>query len=112
MELKLNIYDSGKIEKTYVANEFDIMFGTVEDLVNLIDMSVFDDNVSDAKLVMLVGKMVFGAFSQVKVLLKEVFPGVTDEELKRVKIKEIVPLFMELVKYSFNEIGLVSKGKN
>ena len=38
--MKLNIYKNQKeIEKTYTIDDYDIMYGTVEDI-----LSVFDDN--------------------------------------------------------------------
>lgn len=112
MELKLNIYKGREVEKTYTADEFDIMFGTVEDLIQLIDFDTFGDEVNDTQFAVAAGKMVYGAFSQVKTLLKEIFPELTDEELKRVKVKEILPLLINLVKFSFAEIAQVGKGKN
>ena len=38
MDLKLNIYEKRKIVKTYTAETYDLMFGTVEDLLNIIDI--------------------------------------------------------------------------
>ena len=33
MEMKLNVYDeNGNISKTYAASEFDLMWGTVEEI--------------------------------------------------------------------------------
>ena len=43
MEMKLNVYDeNGNISKTYAASEFDLMWGTVEDLVDCIDIDKDD----------------------------------------------------------------------
>ena len=38
MDLKLNIYDKKEITKTYTAETYDLMFGTVEDLLDVIDI--------------------------------------------------------------------------
>ena len=38
MDLKLNIYEKRKIVKTYTAETYDLMFGTVEDLLDVIDI--------------------------------------------------------------------------
>ena len=99
MELTLNIYDGGKVAKTYKANEFDLLWGTMEDLVNCID-----DNVE-------VGKMVLKVLPQIKPLLKQIFPGVTDSEIRCTKVKELVPIFVSAFKYAFSEIGSLVDGK-
>lgn len=99
MELKLNIYNkNGEIAKTYTASEFDLMWGTIEDLVNCIDIDKIDDNAA-------VGKMILNVLPQLKPLLKQIFPGLTDSEMRNTKVKELVPIFMNAFKYAFLEIG-------
>lgn len=66
MEMKLNIYKKGEIVKTYTASEFDLMWGTVEDLLNVIDVDKLDDAVA-------IGKAVISVLPQVKPLLKQIF---------------------------------------
>lgn len=112
MQLALNIYEAGKVSKTYTANEFDLMFGTVEDIIVLIDLDAFGEGATDSALITAAMKLVVKGFDQVKDLLKEVFPGLTDEELRKVKIKEVAPLLVQIIKYSLTEIVGISKGKN
>lgn len=104
MELTLHIYDGGKAAKTYKANEFDLMWGTMEDLVNCVDLDKIDDTME-------VGKMILKVLPQIKPLLKQIFPGVTDSEIRCTKVKELVPIFMKVLQYSFSEIGSLSDGK-
>lgn len=105
MELTLNIYDeNNKVKKTYKASEFDLMCGTMEDLVNCIDLDNVDDKVE-------VGKMVLKVLPQIKPLLKQIFPGVTDSEIRCAKVKELVPIFVSAFKYAFSEIGSLADGK-
>ena len=111
MQLKLNIYKGGKIEKTYEAGEFDIMFGTVEDLIDLLDMDKLGKDTTDIEFVTAIVKLISGGKDKLKEILKEIFPELTDEELKRVKLKELVPLFMDIVKFSVGEISSVAAGK-
>lgn len=100
MDLKLNIYDmtGKKIEKTYTASEFDLMWGTMEDLLNAVDLDKINDAVA-------VGKMVLKVLPQIKPLFKQVFDGLTDDELKRTKVKELAPVFVKVFTYSFSEIN-------
>ena len=92
-EWKLNIYkkdNKNEIEKTYTVESYDLMLGTVEDIMQVIDFDKMDDNVA-------VATMVVKCYSQLKPFLKDVFPGVTDEELTRVKVKELITTFKEII---------------
>lgn len=103
-DLKLNIYNGKTVEKTYIAEEIDIMFGTVEDLLDVIDF----DNLNDEKEVI---KVVIKTLNNLKPFLKQIFDGLTDEEIKRTKVKELIPLFVKIVKYSIDELKSLM-GKN
>lgn len=108
MQLVLNIYDpvNKLIVKQYTAETVDIMFGTIEDLIDIIDVEKLNDNMEWAKVIGV-------GMKKLKPLLKEVFTGVTDEELKNTKIKELVPLFINIFKYMMSEIsGLGNNSKN
>lgn len=108
MQLLLNVYDpqTKNIAKQYTAETVDIMFGTIEDVIDIIDIDKLDDNMEWAKVIAL-------SMKKLKPLLKEVFTGVTDEELKNTKIKELIPLFINIFKYMISEIkGLGSDSKN
>ena len=96
-DLKLNIYNGKEIEKTYVSEEIDIMFGTVEELLEVINF----DNLKDENEVV---KVVIATLKNLKPFLKQIFDGLTDEEIKRTKVKELVPLFVKIVKYSVDEL--------
>ena len=105
-DLKLNIYNGKTIEKTYIADEIDIMFGAVEDLLDVIDF----DNLSDEKEVV---KVVIKTLNNLKPFLKQIFDGLTDDEIKRTKVKELVPLFVDIVKYTMDELkALMSKNQH
>ena len=43
--------------------------------------------------------------SKLNTLLKEIFPDLTDEELRRVKLKELVPFFLSLFAYVKSSFG-------
>lgn len=107
MQLVLNIYDpqSKMIAKQYTAETVDIMLGTIEDVIDVIDIEKLDSDMEWAKVIV-------AAMKKLRPLLKEVFTGVTDEELKNTKVKELVPLFIKIFKYmmsEFKELGGDSK---
>ena len=104
--MKLDIYskeDKNKIEKTYTAETYDLMFGTVEDIINVIDVDKLDDNLA-------VAGMVIKGWNQLKPFIKDVFVGVTDDELKRVKVKELIPTFAQIFKSIVESFDLVKSG--
>lgn len=105
MELKLNIYKGKELEKTYTCETYDIMFGTVEDLLNLIDLDKMNDQLE-------LGKMIIKAIPLLKPFLKDVFDGLTDDELRRTKVKELIPLFVNIFVYAFSEFGGITNQKN
>lgn len=98
MELKLNIYNRNEIEKTYVTDTYDLMYGTIEDIFEVIDLDRLD-NMAE------LGKMVLRLMPAIKPFLKDIFEGLTDEELRRVKVRELVPLFISIFKYGFEELN-------
>ena len=82
-EIKLEIYKGGKVEKTYKTDGYQLMLGTVEDFLAIID----PDKLDDTKAIV---DMVRKGMTEVKLLLKDMFPEITDEELKHTTIEGIV----------------------
>lgn len=98
MNLTLNVYKGREIEKTYTTDTYDIMFGTIESVIEIIDLNKLDDNLE-------LGKMILKLLPEIKPMLKDIFDGITDEEIRRTKVKELVPVFVEVFKYSLNELS-------
>lgn len=112
MELILNIYKNrDEIEKTYKTDTFKLWFGTVEDFAQLLDLDSIQTG-SDAEIIKVVGKSIFGSMDVIKDLLKDVFVGVTDEELRRTDVSEIASVLVEIVKFTFATMAKGVKGKN
>lgn len=90
--MKLNIYKNQKeIERTIEVDQYDIMFGTIEDILSIMDqIDLLEDDEG-------IYALIKDNLPKIKGLLKDIFIGVTDDELKRIKIKELVPLFQELM---------------
>lgn len=111
MELKINIYNKKEITKTYTNDTYDLMFGTVEDFMDLIKVDELKTG-SDQEIVMLVGKALPKGMGTIKALLKDVFEGMTDEELKHTKVKEITRVLVNIIKSSITETGKGIDEKN
>lgn len=111
MEMKLNIYEKKEVVKTYTAETYDIMFGTLEDLIKLIDMENvdLDDNTS---LIKLAGKVVMGGMDIIKPLYKDIFDGLTDEELRHTHISELASVLIQVIKFAIAQMTNSSSEKN
>ena len=97
----LNIYKNQReIEKTYEIDNYDLMYGTVEDV-----LSVFDD-VEDLSDNMQIFKVIQKNRQKLTDLLKDIFPDLTDDEVRRIKLKELIPLFMDLFVYVQRSFGV------
>ena len=103
--LSLNIYadDKSSVEKTYTAESYDLMLGTVEDLMQLMNADKMTDNIA-------ITKMVASSYKKLKPFIKDIFPGVTDDELMHVKVKELVPLFINVFKSVTDDLDLIKTG--
>ena len=105
--LKLNIYGRGAekntIIKTYTAEGYDLTLGTVSAICELVSA----DNMTDEKKI--AAAAVKGA-REINPLLKDIFDGVTDEELQRVKVKELIPLFVQIAHESIGSFDVLKKG--
>lgn len=103
MELKINIYNKKEIAKTYTNDTYDLMFGTIEDFMDLINVDELKTG-DDKEIIVLVGKAIPKGMGTIKALLKDVFEGMTDEELKHTKVKEITKVLVNIIKSSITEI--------
>lgn len=104
--LKLNIYsetNKNEVEKTYTADGYDLMLGTTEDILAVIDFEKMHDQTALAV-------MIVKCYSLLKPLLKDIFEGLTDDELRRVKFKELIPLFGEICNSIVESFGVFNQG--
>lgn len=106
--MKLNIYDKKEVVKTYETDAYDLMFGVVEDVAEAVKLDDLKTG-SNAEIIRLVGNLVLNSMSTVKNLLKDIFEGVTDEELKHVKVKDIANVLVEVVQFTILQLDLGTK---
>lgn len=102
--MKINVYKNREIEKSYEAENYDLMFGTVEDIMTIFDIDALKTG-SDVELINLVTKALPSCLNIINPLLKDIFEGLTDEELKRVKLKEVAIVLVDVIKYTLTEIS-------
>lgn len=108
--MKLNVYEKKRIVKTYEAETYDLMFGTIEDVAEAVNLDSLKTG-SDVELIKMVGNLVMQSMGTVKELLKDIFDGITDDELKKVKVTEIAAVLLDVLKYTITQLN-VGSSKN
>ena len=102
--MKLHIYKNKKVVKTYEASEYDLTFGTVEDIVDVIELDKLSAT-NNTELLKAVSGLALRSMPTVKWLLMDIFPGLTEEELRGCKIKEIAQVLIEVVVFAISQLG-------
>lgn len=104
--MTLNVYDvEGNVIKTVEAENLDIEFGHIRSIMRLLDV----DNINDTWALL---KTVYSAWDKLTEVLSQVFPDMEDEDWEHVKIKELVPELLQIVRDSFAEILTIPTEKN
>ena len=109
--MKLHIYENKKIVKTYEAETYDLMWGTVEDVAAAINIDTLKD-ANNFEILKLVTKLVTTNMNVFKKLLKDIFDGLTDDELRNTKVKEIAQVMVDVVIYTVGQLTQGSNEKN
>ena len=108
--MKLNIYEKKSIVKTYEASEYELMFGTVEDMIDAAKLDKIESG-TDAEIVVAATNLVTTSMDTVKDLLKDVFDGLTDDEIRNTRVSEIVNVIVDVIRYAISQISLFGGGK-
>lgn len=103
--MKLDIYDHKTVVKTYETDAYEIMFGTVEDLIDAAKLDTIEHG-SDAEIVIAATNLVTTSMGTVKELLKDIFEGLTDEEIKHTRVSDIVNVIVEVIMYAVGQISI------
>ena len=87
--MKLHVYEKRQIVKTYEADTYDLPFGVIEDVADVIKLDELDTG-SNAELIKIAGNVVLKCKDTVKDLMKDIFDGITDEELKKTLLPRLL----------------------
>ena len=97
-ELTINVYDkAGKTVKTVSAKTIDLEFGTIRSIMRILNVENIDNT---AELL----NTLYGAWDEVTGVLEQCLPEMKDEDWDHVKLKELMPVVIGILKYSFAEI--------
>lgn len=97
-ELKLNVYDDNdEIIKTVKAQIVELRFGTVRSLMELLKVDSIDDT---GELL----KTVYTAWDKITKILQKVFPDMDENDWENIKLTELIPVIILILKNSFMQI--------
>lgn len=104
MELKLNIYDKDRnVEKTYVNNDYAVMIGVCEDLLEALDLEALTGG-DKTSMIAAASRLIRTRKDVVYPLLKDIFNGLTDDELRRTTLVETSSVIVRVAKYTLRQI--------
>lgn len=104
--MKLNVYDSkGDIVKTVEGENVDIKFGHIRSIMQLLNV----DNIDNTFDLL---NSVYSAWEKLTDVLSECFPEMEEEDWENVKMKELIPELLQIIKDSFAEMLTIPKEKN
>lgn len=109
--MKLDIYKNKNVIKTYETDKYSLMFGTVQDFIKIVNLdelkSLNDDDIAN-----LVIKAIPNSLELISYLLKDVFEGLTDFEIRCTRLKDIANVIVEIIKYAIYEMSVGINQKN
>ena len=98
--LTLKVYKNQKeVYKTFETDAYDIMYGTIEDVLSIMDEVGTKPSNEE------IFKAVSSNRQKLNDLLKDIFPEMTDEDIRMIKVKELVPFFFDLLKFVTASFG-------
>lgn len=110
--IKLNIWKNQKeVERVLECEQYDLMLGTLEDVLKLFkvgDIGSEIDKLNQQTMLTIISK----EYDKISVLLHDVFPDLTQDERKRIKVRELIPFFMNLISFAIGQITNINTGKN
>lgn len=103
----LNVYDNeNNIVKTCEAVDADLKFGAIRSIMKLLNIDDIDDT---AQLL----KTVYSAWEQLTAILSQCFPDMKEEDWNNVKLEELIPVIVGILRTSFGKILTIpSDSKN
>lgn len=98
--LVINVYDKAdrnNVVKTVEAEPADLMFGSIRSIMKLLNI----DDINDTGELL---KTVYDAWDQLTGILNECFPEMEDKDWDNVKLNELIPVIVTILKVSFGKV--------
>ena len=109
--MKLNIYEKNQVKKTYEMDVNGLLFGTVDDVSRVLDIKQ-GEKISLDEITPLVSEFIDCEMDKAKEIVKGIFDGLTDDELRHTRMSEFVGVIVEVIGFTVGMLGKVSDSKN
>lgn len=104
-EITIHIYDSkGEVAKESTARPFDLRFGSIRKMMQLLKIESITDTYEMMKTVLDVWEELTG-------ILGECFPDITPDEWDGVKVNELMPVIVQIMRAAFSEMLTIPTDK-
>ena len=95
---KINVYDKdNNIIKTSEAVDCELKFGAIRSIMRLLNI----DDINDTGELL---KTIYSAWEQLAVILSQCFPDMSESDWDYVKLEELVPVVVGILRASFGKI--------
>ena len=94
------------IVKTYEAEDYYITWGTMEDVMSSIDLTVFEEGSTDDALIMALSKIIVAKDTVYIPIIKDIFEGISDEEIRNARVTDIARVFVGIVKFNIAQLSM------
>lgn len=108
MRLTIKVYekDNKTVKKECTGETCEIMFGTVRKLMKLFNIEETKNNIQ-------LLETVYDVWGELTGILEECFPGMQEEDWDHVKINELIPILLQILKGAIGELlRIPSESKN
>ena len=97
-KLTINVYDDeGNVIKTCEAVSVKLKFGAIRSLMELLNV----ENIENSTELL---KTIYSAWEELITILNKCFPEMEYEDWDNVELNELIPVTVDILKYSFGEI--------
>ena len=105
-ELILNVYnDNDEVIKTCKAQFVELRFGAIRSIMKLLKVDQIETNLE-------LMNAISNAWEQLTVILGKCFPEMDDSDWDNVKMSELIPVVVSILKSSFAKMMDIPKEKN
>ena len=107
--MELYVYQGKKVIKTFYEDSYDLKFGTVEDVAKAVNLDGIKTGSNEELLKMSID-LVLHSVDTVKDLLKDIFEGITDEDIRNCAVKDMALVLVEVINYTLKQLAINSRG--
>lgn len=94
----INVYDDeGNVVKSCEAVSVKLKFGAIRSLMELLNVENIDNSTE-------LLKTIYSAWEELITILNKCFPDMEYEDWDNVELNELIPVTVDILKYSFGEI--------